>query len=769
LNKKAYINGSKTFREHAHVEDPWDGDRPRAKVRSATSGYTERLFWLALLALISLVLVSSVHGQKPQRFHLFDDEEDTGVYSLGLEAKLLTEDYLRLLGDLRALTTEFRYSFDRLESKQAKAYVRALEDYYRVISDSSAYQDYEHVMDELESLRDQLADMDDSVLEDESAAEENAEIMEELRYNLSEYKEELDEVRREIDQLEAEAESDDDWDGIADEVFHLQESADALKRYIRNTRRKIKLMEKMSPQTRSNTKARMLSKTLQQELEVIYEYLKDEVEDRLSEDTDLMGLIDKFTKMAISVAEAQARADLEKYIVFVNEKGDKYRIKVRAIEGQDDVWIVLPDSSSEMVIEIPQAPALPELGELPELPELPPMPEFPRQDDIKPLVDLRVSENQFYREIYDTLAVSSSDVPIYIVNPSGRLRVIGSNSKKVIAQCEYQIHAPSQRRAEKLAQSIGLHMLPRDKAIYVEIKLPKISDPHSHIVQGEIEVQAPRGNPLIVKNSFGSVDVSDFDQGLRLVGRNSQVRVDDIKGDVEVNNKSGTVLVTGVRGQLEVQSANGPLTFIDCHADIEIENDYSSILLDACAGSAEIRNNGTIRVSDFKGDLILDNSNGAVEIIEHAGDLVVSNVYQPLVVEQVTGEVKLVNRHGMVKVSDIRGPLEIENAHSDIVGRSLSGPMVVNAEHGTVALRVDEPFSGYSSIAVEHGVLDLSYSKHTDFHMLLSMTECDVSVAQGVHLWEEKGMQRGEVKVGAPASKVNVTANGSTIFVRRAN
>lgn len=95
------------------------------------------------------------------------------------------------------------------------------------------------------------------------------------------------------------------------------------------------------------------------------------------------------------------------------------------------------------------------------------------------------------------------------------------------------------------------------------------------------------------------------------------VLVQDVDGDVVVDNGQGDIIVRGGRGRREIDSTNG---------EIIVTGARGAVIADS--------NNGNVRMSDITGDVSVDANNGNVHMSDITGDVSA---------ESVTGEIQLAN------------------------------------------------------------------------------------------------------------------------------
>ena len=179
---------------------------------------------------------------------------------------------------------------------------------------------------------------------------------------------------------------------------------------------------------------------------------------------------------------------------------------------------------------------------------------------------------------------------------NGRTRVVGEDRADVEVRMQKVARAESHDAAERLAQSIRLGTSEREAALELEVEVPRRWNRRGSV---NLELRVPRGTRVELVASNGKLCVADLAAGLRVRSSNVAVRVEDVRGDVDIHASNAKVHCTGICGRLLARTSNGK---------IEVERHRGG--LDASSSNGLIH----AEVESVEGGIVLATSNGRIAL-----------------------------------------------------------------------------------------------------------------------------------------------------------
>jgi DUF4097 and DUF4098 domain-containing protein YvlB len=135
----------------------------------------------------------------------------------------------------------------------------------------------------------------------------------------------------------------------------------------------------------------------------------------------------------------------------------------------------------------------------------------------------------------------------------------------------------------------------------------------------DVSIKVPVGIALHVEDASGDARISNV-RALKLSDGSGSLRIEDIKGSLEVDDGSGEVTIARVEGPLSIEDGSGEVDIKQITGDVTIVNDGSGeIRIESVSGSVKIENDGSgaIRVSRVKRDVRVDRDGSGEIVVQH--------------------------------------------------------------------------------------------------------------------------------------------------------
>lgn len=739
------------------VEDPWDVHRPERRPRArAVRVDVSRLVMGLILTLLTLLLVAgSVRGQAaplPPAMIEEDAEESRKPQPKDRKAHQLAADYVDLLTQLRMLADDYRSYYLEVSAGDNDDYRRALEQFYKVIQDSAFYFNYEAFAEKLEDWETRFEGFEDRLAEDKpTGGRAISESLEELNDELSWHQEELEELRRELEEVrEVRERGKYDDDELAVEIEDIRREMQQHRAALADIQVKLDTYHQDVGKKRADPNLYRLTRSLRRELEVVTDLFDEDIVSRIGANQDLEAAVE--SRVRVMVEEALGGG--KNVVVRIgNEDGTTEDIEISIDTGK------LPGIP-------PVSPEDKRVVAHPEVLPRPPRPEVPDVDFGGRTMVFSSGKGQVsvVKETHDSIEVVTEQ-PVYVVNPTGQLEIVGWERPWVRARCDLKVSAATREKAEQLMEQIVMRLYRRSDAVYVEADAPDLSDPRLKVDLSRITIEMPSSNAVVVQSSFGRMKVRDVHSSVKVNGSSTDISLDRVSGGIELSGSQGDMVLSHVKGSIRARNAYGALRLHDCDGDIKVENLNAEVSLADCSGSAEVSNNGPVMISGFEGPVTVHNVNGLIQADNITGDLTARTSLKPIYVSDVRGSVALENANGSVHTENIAGKLRATNSRGPIYAVSPSGPVVLSNRSGNIELLLEHGLSGPSRVDAFDGLVNLRLSGDLDLLLTVESNGGQISSSLPVAVQQSGDRRSARLALGDATQALNVTGTNSDVLI----
>lgn len=517
---------------------------------------------------------------------------------------------------------------------------------------------------------------------------------------------------------------------------------------------------------RTDPRLRRITRTLRREIEMLHDQFEDDIGERMKTSAAKSAIVQQYIRASVVAMEVDGARHARTLVVGMrNEAPIVIELDLSTFANLDEVLENCEEIELTSTIEIPFPPDVHELTVIASLPKTDPI----RLEDKRTAFRKSSGEAGLTLQFIDSTRLGSAATPVYVVNPMGTLEVEGWNRPWILVDAKVELSAESSAEANDLAERVDVRIHNRSNAVYVELILPRLTDPSVSILSTSIDIKVPSDSPLNCRNSHGRVVIRGFNNDVKLKADHCDIKLSMVDGRVEVVNRSGSLTISDVSGRLELRNAYGPLTVDGCRGNMTIENSFAPIDIRDCSGQAQIRNSGRVDVFEFVGDLRIDNDNGPVMVRNLDGDLEITNSLQPVVVRNIRGSAGLQNDRGTIQVDQIDGPLSASNTYGTITAVSLSGPLQLVNTFGLIDLTVDQAILGRSMITADNGTIRLKLDESADLLLTVEMIGGAIKSAFSAPIHTTDSSSSTRVELGRLAASLDISGYGTDVIISTAH
>ena len=342
-----------------------------------------------------------------------------------------------------------------------------------------------------------------------------------------------------------------------------------------------------------------------------------------------------------------------------------------------------------------------------EIPEVPEVPELDIRIQSPPTVTSipKGIKGGWFTDSKDMVAsttVGSSKIPIEIINPLGEVTVVSTNSSEIRAELtiNYSLKSSDSR---DFVDDIMMQSKDETNLIRIEVLYPSNKKEKAlNIISSSLLVYMPADNPLIIKNSFGPVGVSDLNDDLSISSDFGDINIQNIDGDVDIAASNCTIYGENIDGDITVNNSFGSIELALVNGDINLTNSYAPITVNKSSGEIQIKNSGAVVINRCEGDAVITSSNGEMEIYDLEGSLDATNSFSLLRAERIDGSVKVANTNASIELSEINGTVESSNRFGSSKITGVDSDVSVISSNGTLTI---EDINGFLEIKNDFGTV----------------------------------------------------------------
>jgi hypothetical protein len=508
-----------------------------------------------------------------------------------------------------------------------------------------------------------------------------------------------------------------------------------------------------------------LIKSLHRELAGINDLVDNDLTERLGEQEEYQKAIEDYVRAVLAniSVQVQTAPDGQTTVIVQNPKG----------------WATAPKPSGSKRVKIVEVPTHPEGTAGAAVVPVPPIPDDSGYRIVVPVPPTATAppvpqEARSYgktivdgveKEFDDSIEVVSPKGSVRVDNKMGEITVVGSGTNYVKAYLVISYKAESRSMEKQFANMVKLTVQRVGDNYTVTSSLPRLEGSGVKIGSSELVVELPARHPLLIANSFGSVEVTDMQADVEVTSSYSQIDVSNVSGAVKIASTTGEVSLSEVKGKIKISNSFAPITISSCRGDMDIVGTYCPVTISESRGTVTLRNSGAVEVTDHTGDLTLDNSFGPIEVRDIRGSVSATNKFQPVTVSSVRGAVSIEGMNSPIELSDISGSVVANTRFGQITAEDLQGPITLSNQGGNITVTLGDEFHGSSSITSTAGNISLGIPEGINLLVSAKTTAGSISSFKPLRLTEDGFNKSGTLRLGSGRDSLKLVATNASINI----
>lgn len=273
------------------------------------------------------------------------------------------------------------------------------------------------------------------------------------------------------------------------------------------------------------------------------------------------------------------------------------------------------------------------------------------------------------------------------------------------------------------------------------------------------------GGDAVLKSRHGDVLVNAVRGNLNLHSRHGRVEVKDVGGRAEVDSEHGDVTVAdtgaltvqvgqgelrveGIRGDLDVRGKHAQVTATEVTGDARVATSYSGVTVEKVAGGARLAaEHGEVVARDVKGSLNAQASFDRVRL------------------ERIGGPVEIEVEHGGVEASTLGVGVRAKASGDSVAISDFEGPAEVRVERGSVELSTAKPVKDAFFVSATHGGIRLDVPADSRFQLEAEVERGQIEVDVPGLVATETSKKSFKGTMGTGGARVRLRAEGGDVTV----
>jgi DUF4097 and DUF4098 domain-containing protein YvlB len=290
---------------------------------------------------------------------------------------------------------------------------------------------------------------------------------------------------------------------------------------------------------------------------------------------------------------------------------------------------------------------------------------------------------------------------VEILNAHGTVAVEGTEDPAVTIRFKKRVYRRNREEAQKIADELRLVVNRTGDRLVLSTNRDAF---RRRPFETDFKVSIPAGTPLLVRNSYGLVQVVGTGK-TDIANPHGEVAAADIRGELVLEARHEPVTVDGVRGAAHLSCPYSRTVIKNVQGELVIDHAHDELRLEEIAGRLTVNGRNSRIFARGLGPEAEIRTTYEPVTVTRAGSLTIRGHHNDITVIGASGRCDLANAHGTVRVEDLAGDLKVEARNTSVVGSRLQGgTLSIVTTYENVDLR---GFSGGGTVAFSHAKLVL--------------------------------------------------------------
>lgn len=250
------------------------------------------------------------------------------------------------------------------------------------------------------------------------------------------------------------------------------------------------------------------------------------------------------------------------------------------------------------------------------------------------------------------------------------------------------------------------------------------------------------------KNRHGNLEVIAAALGCRVEVEYGDAHVEKLLGLSKVD------VTHGALNALDLAALSATLRFSDLQArkiggDLNTDGEHSDLRIDDVKGDVTLNNQGDVDIQNVLGKVSIDNRRGHVRLLKALGTVLIKNTFDIVAASDVGGVLTITNQHGGIRAQRFAKGATLETDTEDVEVSEFSGPLSVKVKRGEVSVKPMRKVLSPIDVQVDIGDVRLALPDSVDALLDASVERGDVEGNVGALRSSEEGKRLLKATIGA--------------------
>ena len=179
------------------------------------------------------------------------------------------------------------------------------------------------------------------------------------------------------------------------------------------------------------------------------------------------------------------------------------------------------------------------------------------------------------------------------------------------------------------------------------------------------------------------------------------------------------------------------------------EGQHSDLRIDDVKGDVTLNNQGDIDIQNILGHISIDNQRGHVRLFKAAAAVLIKNTFEEVAATDIGGLLEVTNQHGSIHAHRFSKGAKLETDSEDVKAADFSGPLSISVKRGDVRVKPIQKVTSPIDIQVDIGDVTLALPDSINALIDASVERGSVEGNVGALKSSEQGKRLLKATIGA--------------------
>ena len=250
------------------------------------------------------------------------------------------------------------------------------------------------------------------------------------------------------------------------------------------------------------------------------------------------------------------------------------------------------------------------------------------------------------------------------------------------------------------------------------------------------------------KNRHGNLEVITATSGCRVEVEYGDAHVEKLMAPSKIDVTHGNL------SAIDLAALTATLKFSDLQARkiagaLITDGEHSDLRIDDVKGDVKLNNQGDIDIQNIAGRVDIENQRGHVRLLKAAAAVLIKNTFEEVAASEVGGLLEITNQHGGIQAHKFSKGARLESDSEDVNASDFTGPLTVSVKRGDVTVTPIQKVLSPIDIQVDIGDVTLGLPDSVNAQLDATVERGNVEGNVGALRSSEEGKRLLRAIIGA--------------------